>query len=273
MIEIPESYTISRQIKESLVGLKIVKVIALKTPHKFAFLGCDKEEYEKNLIDEEIIDSTYLGGLIIIKTTNHQIFFSDGAIPKYYMGAFPDRHQLAIIFEDGTGIFVNIQMYGHLGLFSGDKCENLYYQSSLKTLNSLDKEFTYNYFKTLYKPNGKKMSVKEFCATNQRIPGLGNGVLQDILFNAKIDPRFDMRNMTEEMMKDLYYAIITTTKEMAKACGRDTEKDLFGSFGSYKCKLSKNTVGNPCPKCGNIIEKTNYMGGTIYFCSNCQKRQ
>ncbi len=96
------------------------------------------------------------------------------------------------------------------------------------------------------------MTAKAFLATEQRIPGLGNGVLQDILWTAKIHPK----------------SIIA---EMAALGGRDTERDLFGQWGGYKTILSKNTVGQPCPACGSDIRKEAFLGRAIYYCEGCQK--
>ena len=59
--------------------------------------------------------------------------------------------------------------------------------------------------------------------------------------------------------------------DMIEKGGRDTEKDLFGNNGGYITKLSKNTAGKPCGNCGSIIKKESYMGGSIYYCSKCQK--
>jgi formamidopyrimidine-DNA glycosylase len=53
--------------------------------------------------------------------------------------------------------------------------------------------------------------------------------------------------------------------------GRDTENDLFDRPGEYKTKLSKNTVGQPCPICGTLIRKEAYLGGSIYYCAKCQR--
>ena len=41
--------------------------------------------------------------------------------------------------------------------------------------------FDLAYFRSLRDEAGENISMKTFLATNQRIPGLGNGVLQDIL--------------------------------------------------------------------------------------------
>jgi formamidopyrimidine-DNA glycosylase len=57
---------------------------------------------------------------------------------------------------------------------------------------------------------------------------------------------------------------------MAAEGGRDTETDLYGQPGGYKTVLSKNTAGTACPKCGTMIIKEAYMGGSIYYCAGCQ---
>ena len=57
---------------------------------------------------------------------------------------------------------------------------------------------------------------------------------------------------------------------MAFDGGRDTERDLFGCFGGYKTRLSKNTVDTACEICGGTIKKEAYMGGSIYYCGGCQ---
>jgi formamidopyrimidine-DNA glycosylase len=58
---------------------------------------------------------------------------------------------------------------------------------------------------------------------------------------------------------------------MSDKNGRDTEKDLFSKPGDYISKACKKTVGKNCKICNSIIEKASYMGGSIYYCSNCQK--
>lgn len=59
--------------------------------------------------------------------------------------------------------------------------------------------------------------------------------------------------------------------EMAEMGGRDTEKDLYGNNGGYRTMMSKNSAGLPCMDCGGYIKKENYMGGSVYYCENCQR--
>ena len=76
--------------------------------------------------------------------------------------------------------------------------------------------------------------------------------------------------LTQEQWKRTYEAILGVLAKMIEAGGRDTEKTLFGEAGGYVTKLSKKTVGKPCPYCGSEIEKKSYLGGTVYFCPFCQ---
>ena len=52
----------------------------------------------------------------------------------------------------------------------------------LDRIGALSDAFTLDYFKSLIDEATLKLSVKAFLATEQRIPGIGNGVCQDILF-------------------------------------------------------------------------------------------
>jgi len=53
------------------------------------------------------------------------------------------------------------------------------------------------YFAALFAVDTPKLSAKAFLATEQRIPGLGNGVLQDILWTARIHPKRKMGELSE----------------------------------------------------------------------------
>lgn len=45
----------------------------------------------------------------------------------------------------------------------------------------------------------------------------------------------------------------------------------YQMLGGYKSILSKNTYDLPCPLCGYGIVKEAYMGGSVYYCPECQK--
>ena len=102
------------------------------------------------------------------------------------------------------------------------------------------------------------------------IPGFGNGVLQDILFNSGINPKRKISTISDFEKEDLFHDFKFNLHSMPDKGGRDTEKDLFGKAGGYKTIFSKNTYKNPCPNCGGTITKEAYLGGSVYYCQTCQ---
>jgi formamidopyrimidine-DNA glycosylase len=119
-------------------------------------------------------------------------------------------------------------------------------------------------------PKADKLSAKALLATEQRLPGLGNGVLQDILFEARIHPKQKVGALSARQRQVLYRVIRSVLAAMTRQGGRDTERDLFGQAGGYQTRLSRNTVGQPCPRCGETIRKESYLGGAVYTCAGCQ---
>ncbi len=272
MLEIPESSTIALQLNEAVQGKVIKLVEANKSPHKFAWYFGDPEDYNSLLAGKKIGTSFARGGMVEIEAEDCRIVIGDGAALRFYGDSrnVPKKNQLYIEFTDKSALAATIQMYGGLWAFKEGQNDNPYYLGSCEKPSPLSHEFSYEYFKTLNNESLQNKSVKAFLATEQRIPGVGNGVIQDILFKAGFHPKRKMNSLTEEDMSSLYRTLKEVLKEMTENGGRDTEKDLYGNKGGYMTYLSKNTYGEPCTKCGYLIHKENFLGGTIYFCEHCQ---
>lgn len=273
MIELPEAVVLSQQIGKTLTGKKIIKVVTAMSPHKFAWYYKDPQKYEEILLNKKITGSTSYGGHLEIRVQNVVLLFTDGVNLRYYkeQDQRPNKHQLFIEFDDGTAMSANIQMYGGLWCFPEGEFQNSYYLTAKEKPSPLTKEFDRLYFDSAMSfPGAEKLSIKALLATEQRIPGLGNGILQDILYNARIHPKRKTSTLKNGEWDQLFDAIKGTIFQMTCMGGRDTEKDFFGLNGGYTTKLSKNTVDSPCSVCGAIIKKDAYMGGSIYYCSGCQ---
>jgi len=272
MLELPESATIARQLNETVVGKTILVVAANTSPHKFAFYHGNPDDYDKLLAGETVGESSGIGSMVEIAAGDRRIVLGDGANLRYYRESeqAPAKHQLFIEFSDGSALVCTVQMYGFLLAFLDGTYDNKYYKTGKEKPQPLSNAFDRAYFDSLCTMGFEKLSVKAFLATEQRIPGLGNGVLQDILYHARVHPKRKMGTLTEGEYDGLFRSVKDTLCEMTKLGGRDTEKDLFGSAGGYRTILSKNTVGKLCPICGSIIQKAAYMGGAVYWCPGCQ---
>jgi len=272
IIELPEATVLAKQVSEVAVGKRIRDVVAAKSPHKFAWYYGDPKAYRSLLSGKTIEAAVGHGGLVEITVGDAVLLFGDGVILRFSPKGkeLPDKHQLRIGFEDGSSLVASVQMYGGLWAFPAGGFDNKYYRTAKEKSSPLADAFNGTYFEVLFDEKTERLSLKAFLATEQRIPGLGNGVLQDILFNAKMHPK-KKSSLSEKDKKELLNSLKTTLTRMAADGGRDTESDLYGRQGGYKTILSRNTVGKPCPVCGTIIKKEAYMGGSIYFCSACQK--
>lgn len=272
MLEIPESLTLASQLNEAIYGKTIQNVIASYSPHKFTFYHGDPANYNKLLLGQVIGESIGIGSMVEVFAGNRRIVLSEGVNCRYYVDTdkIPAKHQLLIEFNDGSILVVSVQMYGAIQAFIEGSNDNKYYYIAREKPSPLNDSFDLTYFNTLRTRDTDTLSVKAYLATGQRIPGLGNGVLQDILLIARIHPKRKMETISEKEYTGLFYSVKNTLAEMTRSGGRDTERDLFGRTGRYETLLSKNTVGKPCSICGAIIEKSSYLGGAIYWCPDCQ---
>jgi formamidopyrimidine-DNA glycosylase len=272
MIELPEAAVIAKQINETVGGKKIKNVVAAQSPHKFAWYFGDPQEYKSLLTGRVISKAVSYGGQVEITAGNAKLLFSDGVNLRYYNKGeeLPDKHQLLLEFDDGSSLVGSVQMYGGLSAFPEGENDNKYYLIAKEKPSPLSNDFDEAYFGSLFDEGGANLSLKAFLATEQRIPGLGNGVLQDILFNAKMHPKKKKGTLSVTDQRILFDSIKNTLSEMTAKGGRDTENDLSGRPGGYRTKLSKNTVGRPCSVFGTSIKKEAYLGGSIYYCARCQ---
>jgi formamidopyrimidine-DNA glycosylase len=274
MLELPEAIVISQQMNQTIQGKKIERVTAAQTAHKLTWYKGDPQKYPEMLSGKTIGTSAGLGALVTVQAANTTLVFSDGVNLRFHSAGEPRpvKHQLLIQFSDSSALSAAVQMYGGVVCFVDGDYDNPYCKAAAEKPAALSAAFTNSYFDGLISsPEVQKLSLKAFLATDQRIPGLGNGVLQDILFNARMHPRKKTSTLNDMDKEILYKSVVKTVSEIAKRGGRDTEKDLFGNSGGYITKLSKNTAGKPCPVCSSGIQKEAYMGGSIYYCPTCQR--
>jgi formamidopyrimidine-DNA glycosylase len=273
MIELPESVTIAEQVRTALAGKRIEGVTAKHSPHKFAWFYGDPGGYDSLLRGQTVENGISWGGLVEIWAGQSRILFGDGVNLRYHPAGekAPAKHQLLIEFDDSSSLSGSVRMYGGLWAFPAGQFDNPYYLIAQGKPSPLTDEFDYSYFESLLDgPKVQSLSAKAFLATEQRIPGLGNGVLQDILWTARIHPKRKVATLSDEELHVLFNSVKSVLEQMAEGGGRDTERNLYGCPGGYKTILSKNTVDKPCPACGTAIRKAAYMGGSVYYYKECQ---
>lgn len=268
MIEYPEAIVLSRQLKQKCLNQTILDLEVNAYPHKMAWFNAEPQVFRDILIGSKFNDRVAYGSFVELRGVDCHLVFHEGIQLRDVCEVPSDvKHQLKLVFEDHI-LLASIKMYGGIYCFK-DAFVNSYRDRALNLPGILDAGFDRTYWNALVEQSSKKLSLKAFLATEQRIPGLGNGLVQDILFKAKLHPKRKLDTLSQLELDQLFLVLKEQTQLIVDLGGRDTEVLLDGP-GGYPSIMSSKGYELPCPMCGGTKVKENYLGGSIYFCPQCQ---
>lgn len=110
--------------------------------------------------------------------------------------------------------------------------------------------------------------------TDQRfIAGIGNAYSDEILHHARLSPMLQTKKITDEQWHALYASTLQVLDQWT-ALLRDQSKGRFpdkvtafhpemAAHGKYK---------QPCPDCGNPIQRIRYANNECNYCAKCQNQ-
>lgn len=276
MFELPEYVILTRQINETLPGKTIREGNLGNTPHKFVWYNRGHEEFSRLTKGKTVGQARAKGRwLFIALDPGYVLLLGEcGGKVLYHSpeAKRPPKYHLCLTFEDGSFFTATTQMWGAMELYETGKEQERQYVKGMRP-TPIEPEFTFDYFSVLIDALSlaEKRSAKSLLTQDQTIPGLGNAIAQDILFQARLHPKHPTAELNPEQRQNLYQAILSTVREVIDKGGRYDEYDLYNHPGKYVRLMDSKTVGHPCPECGSKIEKMQYLGGTCYFCPHCQK--
>lgn len=111
--------------------------------------------------------------------------------------------------------------------------------------------------------------LKTFLTDQRAIAGIGNGLSDEILFEARLSPLQRTDNLNEEEMGRLYRAVSSVlTRQIdllrASADGDLPQKEPVEHYAVHDHK------GDPCPRCGTAIAWVSYAERDTFYCPRCQ---
>jgi formamidopyrimidine-DNA glycosylase len=278
MIEMPEALTLAKQMNQTLIGKTIKHFKRGNKTHKFLWLNFSDDSFSSILPDLTIREISSFGRSIYMHLGNYMIWWSDfgGKLLYHKPGSkLPKNSHLIWEFNDESALTFSMQMWGSVKLLNNSEFNSK--PNDETGVEPLSNRFTFSNFNAMLDeyPEKNSKGIKGFLVatgyvTPNHIAGLGNAILQDILFNAKINPKRKIVDITRNERKNLFKAINETVAEIIKLGGRYDEVDLFGNNGKYIRLMDKNTNGTPCINCQTTIQKISYLGGACYICPSCQ---
>lgn len=276
MFEIPEIVTLTKQINQTLTGKVICQGSLGNSPHKFVWYNRSHQEFA-HLTRAKTIGNAWCKGrwMFIPLEPGYVLVFGEfGGKLIFHPAGSPmeKKYHLWLEFEDGSFLTAFTQMWGAMELYKAGQEQERQYIKDMR-IPPNEAGFTLEYFNHLIDEclRGEKRSVKGLLTQDQLIPGLGNAIAQDIMFNAGLHPRRAISDLNAVQRQALYVAIRNTLEEAIDQGGRYDEYDLFGQPGKYIRLMDSKSVGKPCPVCQTTIEKMQYLGGACYYCPGCQE--
>jgi formamidopyrimidine-DNA glycosylase len=276
MFELPEFVTLCKQINDTLKGKTVRRGELGNSPHKFVWYNRTREEFERLTEGKVVGKATARGKWLFVPLEPGYVLLlgeCGGKVLVHPPGSkMPKKYHLYITFDDGSFLTATTQMWGAMELYEKGAEQDRQYVKDMRP-TPIEPEFTFSYFDTLINDlaTGKKRSAKALLTQDQLIPGLGNAIAQDILYRARLSPKHPIDDLDPDQRRALYDAIVDTVAEVIEQGGRYDEFDLYGNRGGYVRLMDRNAVGHPCPSCGGVVEKTQYLGGACYFCPTCQE--
>lgn len=270
MPELPEIFNLANQMNKELTGKKISGVEIRQEK----CLNIPAKEFEDLVIGTTISSVTSRGKWVFTKLEPEVYFLLSlgmgGNVLYHKAGeALPDKYQLKFDFDDGSILSIGFWWFGYAHAVKANELKAHKMTSSLGISPIDDSEFTYDNFSEIL--NRKKSAVKSLLMSQEYLAGIGNVYIQDILFRAKLHPNRKISQISEAERKTLFEIIRENLKEAVTLGGLAYEKDLYNQPGRFKNFLVGYKEGEPCPRCGTIIEKIKTGSTATFICPLCQK--
>lgn len=272
MPEMPEVETVRRTLTPLAVGKTIKRVDVW---YDKVIVG-DVKSFQQQLKGKTIEKIDRYGKYLLFRLGDLTIVSHLRMEGKYRLitaDAPIEKHEhLQFIFTDGSALrYDDVRKFGRLQLVETGT-ERIV--TGIKHLGpeALSPEFTEDYFAKSLKNKTKK--IKNLLLDQTLVAGLGNIYVDEVLWQAKINPVAEPKDLTKQQVQNLYEAINSTIKEAIKLGGTTVHSFLNaeGQAGGYQDRLEVyGRAGEDCLRCGGKLVKIKVNGRGTTYCPNCQR--
>lgn len=247
-------------VEQFLIGAKVVKVarrakvLLIELSSKYS-----------------LVTHLKMTGQLVFRSTSAS--FGAGHPTDSLIGDLPDKSTRVIIkFSDGSQLFFNDQRkFGWIRLIPTAEVVNLDFFQNVGP-EPLAADFTWEGLKERL-ARRQNSNIKAALLDQRVIAGIGNIYADESLWGAKIHPNTLVKNLSDEQIKTLYEELVFVLK-LAIEKGGSTDKNYVSAEGKRGSYLSFARVfrkqGQPCERCGTMIEKIRVAGRGTHFCPHCQ---
>lgn len=276
MPELPEVETIRRILDSQLKGQKIG---AVRVKHPQVIAHPDAEQFCEAVTGQTFCGTGRRGKFMYLYLGNGSKIVlhlrMTGCLlvmpPEYP----PEKHtHLVIALENGKELrFSDMRRFGRFWLLQ-KKEEDVYSGVHKLGLEPTDENLTAEY---LHQHFGKSRKAIKTCLLEQSvICGIGNIYSDEILFMAEIHPQRKAVTLSEQEWRTLADTIRRQMIYFTEINEMTAEEFLAGKGKEYRNTPYLRVYGHggePCPVCGERLQKSVIGGRSSVWCRNCQKEE
>ncbi len=284
MPELPEVETIKRGLEPLILRKKILKTNVDQTTLK-SFRGEVQEVDGAEVVGLRrrgkalLVDLSNGRTLLIhLRMTGQLIWrgeggdFAAGHPSKNFMAALPNgQTRVTFEFDDGKLFFNDQRKFGFVKVLPTDEVEQE------KFIAELGKEPWEMSGQELYEKCQRhaKAPIKAVLLDQKIIAGIGNIYADESLFYAQVHPAQPAGTLSQKQVAKILEGACEVMDASINSGGSTMATYIRpdGSTGNYLEMFAQvfRRDGEPCVRCGEIIQKSRVAGRGTHFCTHCQQ--
>jgi len=114
-------------------------------------------------------------------------------------------------------------------------------------------------------------TLKRALTDPRILSGIGNAYSDEILHAAQLSPITHARKLTHEEWKRLFTATRTTLQRWIDQLQREAQANFPEKVTAFRKDMAVHgRFGQPCPRCGDPIQRIRYADNETNYCARCQ---
>jgi formamidopyrimidine-DNA glycosylase len=117
----------------------------------------------------------------------------------------------------------------------------------------------------------KNHTLKRALTDPRILSGIGNAYSDEILFAARLSPFTLTQKLSDDEVQQLFTAIKTTLADWVERLRAESVKGFPEKVTAFRPDMATHgKYGEPCPRCGNKIQRIRYGSNETNYCPACQ---
>lgn len=276
MPELPEVETVRQILEPQIIGQTILSV-TINNPQVIAHP--DAAAFAERFTDQTVRRMSRRGKFLTIHFENDDRMIIHLRMTGQLLitpADYPDEKHTHLIADLSGGRqirYIDVRRFGRFWYLLKDEVDTFTGQDKLG-LEPTDEAMTADYLKA--RLGGRKKSIKEMLHDQSVVAGIGNIYSDEILFEAELYPEEKCADLTIGDWNQLTAKIKEVIAWGVTANGMTPEEYLAGAGKEYRNIPDLRVYrreGQPCSRCGAVIERIVIGGRSSCYCPTCQRKK